>query len=151
MLCILFGILRAMKAMNNPKCKRSNSFLWVTHGIIPWIMSFTPRPFLCKIWGRSILGTVKVNNAREFSSRKSYFSSICKGFFPRNFPLYDIASSSWSSGWLDQLKRLTLSTVLLQPGWLAILPGWAGEPCKIQVSPEKSGWAGRSDIVDSLT
>ena len=86
----------------------------------------------------------------SISPRKSYFSSICASFLPRNFPLYGIASSLLSSGWLDQRKRSTFSAALVMPiarcGWLAILRGWAGEPCKIRVSPEKSGWVGRSGL-----
>ena len=50
--------------------------------------------FLREIWERSIFGVVKANNPREFSSRKSYFSSLRESFLPQKFPLYGIASSS---------------------------------------------------------
>ena len=47
--------------------------------------------------------------------RKNRIFINSPSFLPPKFPLYGIASSSWSSGWLDQQKRLTLSAALVWP------------------------------------
>ena len=45
----------------------------------------------------------------------------------------------------DWINRNDQHLDLARCGWLTILHEWAGEPCKIQVSPMKYGWIGRSD------
>ena len=56
--------------------------------------------------------------------------------------------SDYPLEWLTgSAEMIDASRSLARCGWLTILRGWAGEPCKIRVSPAKCGWVGRSDIV----
>ena len=101
--------------------------------------------FFPQIWGRSILSAAK---ASSFSV-KIVFSSIRQVFSHQSFrytvlPRLHDPVADWISGKDQRLAQCSYS--LARCGWLAILRRWAGEHRKIRVSPEKSGWVGRSDI-----
>ena len=105
------------------------------------------RHFFRKIWGRGFLGAAKPSYPRELSPRKSYFSSIRQVFSLQSFcctvlPCLHDPVADKISGKDQHLAQHSYS--LARSGWLAIPHGLAGEPCKIRVSPEKSGWVGRS-------
>ena len=79
---------------------------------------------------------------RERSSDQTHFLPIKKldrghkRFNRRRISDYPLEWLTWSAENYD--RRLA------RCGWLTILRGWAGEPCKIWVSPAKCGWVGRS-------
>ena len=111
-----------------------------------WFCGFSRKFFPREIWGRGILGA---SNPRDLSPRKSYFSSIRQVFSLQSFcctvlPRLHNPVVDWISRKDRRLAQRLYS--LARCGWLAILRGWAGEPCKIRVSPEKNGWVGRSAL-----
>ena len=87
-------------------------------------------------------------SAPAFSAKIVFFINL-PSFLPQSFrctvlPRLHDPVADWISGKDRRLAQRSHS--LARCGWLAILRGWAGEPCKTRVSPEKSGWVGRSAL-----
>ena len=101
--------------------------------------------FLVVLWLFVKVFSTKFGSVASLARQKW---AICKSFLVFFINSCKFSPSKVFAVWysLDFMiqwrKRLTLSAVLVylaRCGWLAILPGWAGELCKIRL-PEKLKW-----------
>ena len=96
--------------------------------------------FFGEFWGRGILSAAKASSFLRENCIRQVFS--LQSFRCTVLPRLHDPVADWISGKDRRLAQRSYS--LARCGWLAILRGWAGEHRKIRVSPEKSGWVGRS-------